>query len=245
MASLLEIRTEFIDITGRVNLVVDTIDYVDAGADVFINKGQRMLEQLVPVWQNISRRLVVLAIDAKTIDMDAIVRSIDEVVLVKESDNVKTVLIEKTYIEIFKGYSDITISGTPKCWARIPARPAPEQESGFDPTDFTGADDMFSVEANFSLKTRLLLNVPVDQAYTAQIFGIFYSNELSGDTDTSFWTDIHPHLLVMAAMYHLEVHMRNDIGAREILRDINLQLREVDHDMVDLEMGDDPIVFGG
>jgi len=246
MSTLLEVRTELIDISGRYDLVVNTAAYADDGADVYINKGQRLLEQLVPTWNNLSRRIVALAIDDEYIEMESTVRSIDEVVLVKVSDSVRLPLTELPYDEIYNSRSDSTTSGTPKYWARNISRPAPEQESGFNPTAFSGASDMMSTEADFVDKIRLLLSVPVSVAYSAHVFGMFYSNDLAVDADTSYWTSVHPHILVMAALYQMEVHYRNVEDAQEMLRELRLQLREVDKDNVQLDMDSaGAISFGG
>ena len=45
--ALLEIRKKFITLSGRLDLVVDTTDYADNGADWFIQAGQRWLERQV------------------------------------------------------------------------------------------------------------------------------------------------------------------------------------------------------
>ncbi len=44
--SLLEVRTQFVKISGRYDLVVNATDYADNGADFYINAGQRWLDRL-------------------------------------------------------------------------------------------------------------------------------------------------------------------------------------------------------
>jgi hypothetical protein len=44
--NLLELRTQFVKISGRYDLVVDTTDWVDNGADFYINAGQNFLDRL-------------------------------------------------------------------------------------------------------------------------------------------------------------------------------------------------------
>tara|TARA_R100001244_G_scaffold123764_1_gene93477 strand:- start:1853 stop:2593 length:741 start_codon:yes stop_codon:yes gene_type:complete len=246
MSTLLQVRTELIDISGRFDLVVNTSAYADAGADIYINKGQRLLEQLVPTWNDLSRRVVALAINDKYIELESTVRSIDEVILVKVSDGSRLSLSELPYNQIYNSYSDLTVSGAPSYWCRHITRPAPQQESGFNPAAFDGTEAMMSTEADFVDNIRLLLNVPVSVAYSAHVFGMFYANDLSGDSDTSYWTSVHPHILVLAALYQMEVHYRNVEDAANMLRELRLQLREVDKDNVQLDMNSTgAISFGG
>lgn len=44
--SLLEVRTQFIKLSGRFDLVVDATDFADNGADWYINRGQRLLDNM-------------------------------------------------------------------------------------------------------------------------------------------------------------------------------------------------------
>lgn len=245
MSTLLQVRTEFVDFTGRNDLVVDTSAYADAGADVYINKAIRLLEQKVPSWLDRGHRIVALAIDDLYIEMESTVRQIEEIVLVIVSSGSRSALIEKPYDEIILGYSDLTVSGAPKYWCRSIARPAPEQASGFDPTTFDGTEGMHATEADFDNKVRLLLNVPVSVAYSAHVFGSFYSTALSADADTNSWTTLHPDMVVLAAQYWLEVAMHNDTGSREKMKELLRLIQLVEFDNIALEMDDDPISFGG
>jgi hypothetical protein len=46
--NLAQIRTKFIQENGRYDLVVDTTNYADNGADFFIQSGQRLLDSILP-----------------------------------------------------------------------------------------------------------------------------------------------------------------------------------------------------
>ena len=45
--SLLDVRKQFIATSGRLNLVVDTVDYIDDGANYYIQNGQKWLERQI------------------------------------------------------------------------------------------------------------------------------------------------------------------------------------------------------
>ena len=46
--TLLDIRTKFVEASGRYDLVVDVDNYVDNGANFFIQAGQRYLDCILP-----------------------------------------------------------------------------------------------------------------------------------------------------------------------------------------------------
>lgn len=53
--NLKEIRTAFVKKNGRYDLVVDTTDYVDNGANFYIQAGQRLLDSIAPYRKSIGR----------------------------------------------------------------------------------------------------------------------------------------------------------------------------------------------
>ena len=69
MSTLLEIRTEFINRSGRFDLVIDTDDYLDDGADFFINAGLRHLEARQQSPQSVGSFREDIAISAYKLNM--------------------------------------------------------------------------------------------------------------------------------------------------------------------------------
>jgi len=65
--TLLEIRTQFIKLSGRADLVVDETDYINAGANFFIQSGQRHLQSLILTTKSEARILRRLATNANRI----------------------------------------------------------------------------------------------------------------------------------------------------------------------------------
>jgi len=59
--NLLEIRSDFVNKTGRHDLVVDLTDYTDNGANFFIQAGQRLLDSLLPYRKDIGRYVTTLS----------------------------------------------------------------------------------------------------------------------------------------------------------------------------------------
>jgi len=73
--NLLQIRTQFIKENGRYDLVVDTTNYADNGADYYIQAGQRFLDNRQPTPKSIKRYQVDIVsgdIFAKVLNLRAI-----------------------------------------------------------------------------------------------------------------------------------------------------------------------------
>ncbi len=235
MSTLAEIRTEVIKISGRADFTANPTD-----ADLYINKGQRWLEEKIPTHPLTLRRSIQsLAIDVKVIDFEAI-RSISEIILHKDSDGSKHALKRMDFDELYLKYSDVTVSGQPKFYAISVASPSPDDET--DKTGEEGGDDMLA--ANFFLKTRVLLNVPVDVAYTAHTLGYFYSNELVQDDDVSIWSLNYPHQLVSATLMQLDMAHRNEDGLVDTFAIAIDAVREIEKDVIQSEMDDDMVRIG-
>jgi len=118
--NLLSIRTLFVQRNGRYDLVVDTTDYADNGANFFIQSGQRLLDLLLPNKTTQGRYVV----DINTGDCFHLleqVRWVDEVWL-KKSGSDRTEVTRVSHSWITANYGDdygekakgtITLSGLP------------------------------------------------------------------------------------------------------------------------------------
>lgn len=77
--NLLQLRTKFVQMSGRYDLVVDTTSYVDNGANFYINSGQRFLEKRVKVPENTGKIFEVLAIGEYAVTFQHHCRAIQSV----------------------------------------------------------------------------------------------------------------------------------------------------------------------
>jgi hypothetical protein len=84
----------------------------------------------------------------------------------------------------------------------------------------------------------VILVPPPDQDLVLEIFGKFYSPELSVDADTSFWSEVHEFVLVMASMRQLEVFNRNTEGVRDWDAAIFSEVQGIDFDTVEEEISE-------
>jgi len=59
------------------------------------------------------------------------------------------------------------------------------------------------------------------------------SYEMEGDQDSCFWSELHPDILLHAALQRLEVSYRNTQGANDWLQAIVIDLSELDKEWVE------------
>jgi hypothetical protein len=74
--------------------------------------------------------------------------------------------------------------------------------------------------------------------YQVEIVGFFYTAELSADDHISYWSEVHPELLVMAAMAVLEITYRNRQGFNDWMTAINNFMMTIGFDLVEEEISD-------
>jgi hypothetical protein len=100
--------------------------------------------------------------------------------------------------------------------------------------DFEGmldySDVMFDKHYEYN---GVIFYPPPDVVYVIEVWGMFYSPELSTNTDESFWSVVHPEVLLMAAMHQLEIMYRNTDGANDWLNAIQLEVSGLGKDFVE------------
>ncbi|MCP4392858.1 MAG: hypothetical protein GY804_01090 [Alphaproteobacteria bacterium] len=132
--NLLEIRTKFIDQSGRFNLVVDTINYADNGANFFIQAGQRYLDSVLPNRKEIGRYVKDISTNQTKLVM-RYVRGIDSV-YVKASGEDRVELDRKAYSWLLKEYGeDFGAKALGK--ATFTGQPTAEETFNVDAVTFT------------------------------------------------------------------------------------------------------------
>lgn len=218
MADLEYIRQKFIERSGRIDLVGESggsPDYsTDAGADWFINEGIRELDSLVPFPINTKQLTASLTAGNYSVSF-ANLRAPLEVYSDNGSDE-KYELCGRTERELRdyyeKPFSQID-SGEPVYWAI----------------------SHLANDAAATASMTLTILPPADATYTITAYGHFWSDTLSDNTDTNWWTVNHPGLAVLAALYMLEVSMRNREGARDWMAAITQRLSGIEFDVADRE----------
>jgi len=108
-----------------------------------------------------------------------------------------------------------------------------------DSTDIDDQGAFFNyVLADSDTYNGVIFMAPTDEALVVEIVGKFYSDTLTDNDDTSYWTQNHMMTLVWAALRQLEISYRNTEGARDWQRAIEDSVSGIDKDIVEEETAD-------
>ena len=223
--NLLQIRTKLVQLSGRYDLVVDRTDYADNGADFLINAGQRYLDRMETVKKSYGRnfRLVTAGVSYAIFQN---CRAVKEVWCQHASDG-RTKLEKVDMDDLRVAYNDLMTSddyGTPLYYAPAFLRVSPETDrlTIGDFESYIGyADVMFDQHYEYN---GVIFMPPADDEYVIETWGMFYSPELSSDTDESYWSAVNPSVLIMAALREIEVFNRNSEGVKDWENSIRLSI---------------------
>ncbi len=230
--TLLEIRTKFIDISGRYDLATDPAGgvYTDNGADFFIKAGSDWLDQKATWRKNIGRHFneVAAGIYYQTASRLRSVRG------VWVNDDTNRTELEKKSLYWLKTEFSKTIANMDN---GVPLYYAPAHLRGIDVTDKNNLASFLNYTLTDSQNINGVIFMPeTDKAYVIEIEGQFFSDELTGDAIDNYWTIVHPMVAVWAALYMLEVSYRNTEGAKDWENAVDKFLAGVDKDAVQEEI---------
>lgn len=242
--NLKEIRREFVRLSGRHDLVVDYAagNYADNGANFIINMGQKLLDTF-PNRSFWMRHQVDISPGQNQISIPN-VRSIKGVWLAGPDGRT---MLQKTTMEKIKAVGvNSYLGNSPAWWAINVGRLSPLQQNLTEGpsapyTDvFTyDADDLIfsdSPDAPGYSKTAIIIMPSPAVKSTLVVYGRFSHPDLVDDADRNYWTDVHPHGLILASLWALEVTMRNTEGASDWMNAIRIYFNEVEPDVVDEEV---------
>ena len=240
MADLVGIRELFVSLSGRLDLVLDTTDYADNGADYYIKAGQRELDrEAFQTMDSYAIKYKNLSANSFVVEIPN-VRAVKTIFFIDSGGDIKE--LEPKYYDWLRGeygslYSSLD-SGDPTYWTPINLRHSPDVdslESGEETGILAILGSFDIVSSNYiNYDGALILPAP-ETAGLLEIHGLFYSDELSEDTDTNYWSAKEPDILVMAAMRELERSYRNNTGVKEWSGHISKKLSGIDMDMVEYQ----------
>jgi len=224
---LLELREQFVKISGRYDLVVDRVDWADNGADFYIQAGQNFLDRLRDTPKSESSIFAGLAA-GEWYTTFARCRSINEVWI--NNTEGRSQLEKKPMAWLYQEFSGLvstTDRGTPLYYC-------PAKLRSTDDTDRTSLGTFFNYteDNSDSLRGILIMGTP-DEAIVAEIKGLFYSSALTVDASESYWTLNWPETLVKATMMQLAIFQRDHRDAGEWKKAIYADLEGLDKDVVD------------
>lgn len=252
--TLVTVRQHLVELSGRYDLVVDNINWADAGADFFIRAGQRWLDRNMVIYQSVARYFRTLDQGA-WYDLIPDCRAIQEV-WISNPNGSKWKLQKRDYedilytvsipasksvdstvpLSIYQGGTLVDPAGivasAPINYTPIVVRTTPDANGlatidQFGPVRYTGANQ-YDVDG-------IILLPPATVGHVLEVRGLFYQPKLLNDTDKNYWTEKEEFPLVLAACRAIEVSLRNQQGVADWESAIASELRGVEFDLVDEE----------
>ena len=228
--NLVEIRQKFVELSGHYDLIVDTTDWADAGADFYLKAGQQFLDRKSNVWKKTGRYFKKLEIGDWYVTFPRC-RVIEEVFV--NDDESRYPLLKRSFQFLHSAYPG-TIADTDQ---GLPLYFAPGYLRAIEYEDIDSLGEFFNhVVVNDDEYRGIVILPPPDEEFVVEVIGQFYATELVEDEDENFWTLNHSSILLLAALYQLEVLAhRNTQGANDYLRQIVIELDSLDKDMAEEE----------
>ena len=233
---LLDIRKQFVKLSGRYDLIDDDIDWSDNGADFYIQAGQKYLDRLVTVPENTATIYLPLNANSYSLTFQYSCRSIRDVYVNNSETRTR---LEKVSLNDLKIYYENLVSeittNTPLYYALADLRALKTSSKNTLGTFVNLTHEESETKYDYR---GIILMPPADEAFIVEISGLFLQNNLTVDTDNNWWTDQAPDLLIKAALYQLEVFSRGTENAKNWSRAIQAEVVELEKDFIDEEIVD-------
>lgn len=204
-----EYRKYIVNQHGLVDLVVDTVNYVDAGANLLINNAVRFIEEFDVVPMSVYAKLVTVGMDNLVLPP---VKRVDRVTVrysLLDTDDL-------IYAPDIMAWRDTTLTGAPCVYGFT--RPLLVQP---DQTNVSHADTgqwhdevIYTDQTTFDERSQLMLfDRKFETAGSIRIEGQFYSKKLTSDSDKTIWFD-RVDIMDQAILYLRDAGLRNRDGAQ-------------------------------
>lgn len=226
---LSEIRAWAVTDSGRYDLV--NADDSDNGMDRIIRAASRWLDRKTEVFHQVARVYRTLVAGEFYAQFQE-ARTITQVA-VHTSTKMKGYL-EKVPLDELKSedhfvdpFGSVT-AGAPTLFAPVYLRAADTEAS-----DYAGYADWINTIADHNTYNAIIVAPTTDQEYLIEIWGKFFSETLSVDADTNYWSVREPFVLVLATLRQLEVLHRNRQGVMDWEIAIQSELYGMESDFVE------------
>lgn len=226
--NLLELRTQFVRLSGHHELVTDISSFADNGANFYIRAGQDFIDRKMNFWKRSAVNYAELGIGEwyTTFKRCRVI----ETVHVNNTTG-RSQLEKKDILWLYQEFAS-TIAETDN---GTPAYYCPTNLRAINTVDKDSLGSFFNYVDESSNDYRGVIILPApDEAVVVELYGQFYSTELLNNTDYSFWSVNHPDVLLLAALYQLEIlYHRNTQGANDYLVQLERALSDIDKDTVE------------
>jgi hypothetical protein len=238
---LIDIRKQFIEFSGRYDLVLDTTDFDNNGADTFITAGQRWLDRTYEVLGSVER-------------FDTLLDIGNWYALITDARVIESVWVSlvtgERYPLCYLSMSDFRAS-----FSKDPIEITNGRISYYTPVFFYKVPDSYDVlidaigNNEYVVSTPmgyngLLCMPPTDQQINLEVHGKFYQPKLVNNNDANLWSEAYPTALVLAACRQVEISYRNQTGVKDYEAGIEGELRGAEFDLVDSQTNQMPHLKG-
>jgi len=240
--TLVEIREAFARRTGRYDLVIDTTDWADNGADFYIQAGSRFLDRKVTTGFSKAKHYEDGAVD-EWYKVFQECRAILEVWIANDEYRKK---LELRDVDTFRAYYNeppgSIDSGTPTYYTPALLRTHPQGDTIYLEKF---VDTTVSESSKYDYEYNgVMWMPPTDEKIVVEIQGLWYSKKMTDDAHNNYWSVNHPEALIAASCYVLESMYRNTEGMKDWINAITELTSGIEMDMVDEESYNVTIIKG-
>lgn len=229
---LQEIRLAFRKDSGRYDLVNE--DGSDNGADRYLNAGQRYLDTLVDAPNAVAINFQDI-MEGQRFTSLSDCRILHEIYVNDTTSKTKLIIHRdiKEYIATFPSHHSEMGYGRPSNILYTNLRISPDANTS-PVTNYGGYIKWMDVAVNPSGNSNgLIWNPASDGYYTLEVHGKFFTPTLINSTDTTYWTDVYPSVLIWSAMRQIEVGYRNTQGVNDWTAAIKSELFGLEADQIE------------
>lgn len=227
---LIELVNELITTTGRYDLQ-SPLGNTTRAINI-LNEAQRFLDLQIPVTDDMNARSVAPLQPGSQYAFFPDLRFPEDVRLLTTTQRQPLVKCEWDEIEhYFNLPVDQQERSMPIFWSRAVTTMSPAASS----VDADGSNiytNYFPTTINTNAGKSIVVYPVPDVLYNLEVIGCFFTPRFSNDVIETRWSAQYPELLIMAAMYKLEVRNRNSEGQRDLLNSIELELRSIAFDTI-------------
>ena len=232
--NLTELIEEFKEATGR-------IDLTDADATKYLNRGCKFLDEISFKVQADSRHFSLVEANETGFPIYRDVRTIKSIWAYTSEER-----FELCYMplgEMRNLYKDFTdTAGTPTHFTQSPVRLISTNDNS-QQTNIPGVWADFSGSSD-AVKEALMIWPRPDIDYSIEILGNFYTEWLSSENPTNWWSMRHGELVIQAAIYRMDNNYRNTNGGKELLESMQIATQSIYFDEIENEANRSSVMRG-
>lgn len=236
--NLLSVRKQFVEVSGRYDLVSDAVDFADNGADYYITEGQRWLERKLNITPTTGKYLTTISAGDYLLSFSHC-RAIYDVWVMSNDARTQLTKMDAGTIRNLSVTLPLATAEKQQPYMYYPTnlRRSPDDEDGTSDSDIlANYIDVFSPSNAGLSKTGIVIYPPADTEYVIEIDGLFYVQPLEDDADENYWSTNFPALLVRAALRMLASFWAGGKSVRDWDTIIDGELTDIIKDAVEEEI---------